>query len=110
MGKSRISDSTPGKVEETARLLKAVADLDRLKIVHSLREGPKNVSELARILRAEIVNVSHHLSVLRRVRLVTTVKKGRFVYYSLNPEVYTSANGVGGESLALGICRLEMLG
>src|SRR5437763_14792229 len=91
---------------ETATLLKAVADPDRLKIVESLRNGPKNVTELAKILRAEIVNVSHHLGVLRRRKIVSFQKKGRFVHYTLNPDVYEVSDR--GETLCLGNCRLEI--
>lgn len=73
-------------VEKTSNLLKAVSDSDRLKIVLLLREGKKNVGTLADAIGAEIVNVSHHLSVLRSKKVVNTEKVGRFVYYSLNPD------------------------
>ena len=91
---------------ETATLLKAVADPDRLKIVESLRNGPKNVTELAKILRAEIVNVSHHLGVLRRRKIVSFQKRGRFVNYTLNPDIYEKSER--GDHLNLGKCRLEI--
>src|SRR5262249_12625811 len=93
-------------VEATSRMLKAVADLDRLKIINYLRAGTKNVGELAHLLNAEIVNVSHHLGVLREAKLVTTKKDGRFVYYSLNPDAYKTSGG--SESFVLGFCRLEI--
>lgn len=93
-------------IHETAKMLKAVADPDRLKIVDSLRRGEKTVSELAKILRAEIVNVSHHLGVLRRRRVVVFTKKGRFVRYSLNPEIWKVSDR--GETFMLGSCRLEI--
>src|SRR5262245_51824395 len=73
-------------VEKTSALLKAVSDDDRLRIVLLLRDGKKNVGTLARAIGAEIVNVSHHLSVLRGKKVVNTQKVGRFVYYSLNPD------------------------
>jgi DNA-binding transcriptional ArsR family regulator len=91
----------------TALLIKAVADPDRLKIVHSLRAGPKNVGQLAKVLRARVVNVSHHLGILRKSKIVRFEKKGRFVQYTLNPDVYR-ASVRGGESLDLGHCRLEI--
>ena len=73
-------------VDRTSSLLKAVSDSDRLKIVLLLREGKKNVGTLAKAIGAEIVNVSHHLSVLRSKKVVNTQKVGRFVYYTLNPD------------------------
>ncbi len=51
--------------DRCARLLRAMADPERLKIVQCLRDGPKNVSEIAELLGEEVVNVSHHLGVLR---------------------------------------------
>ena len=102
----RTKDTTAATVNETALMLKAVADSDRLKIIDSLRHGSKTVSDLAKILRAEIVNVSHHLGVLRRRKLVAFTKKGRFVHYTLNPEHYKVSGG--NETLLLGGCRLEI--
>jgi ArsR family transcriptional regulator len=99
--------TTAAEAERTADMLKAVADTDRLRIVMYLREGPKNVGELAKLLGIEIVNVSHHLSVLRRRKVVINQKHGRFVAYSLNPEYYTAQDGKV-DSLKLGRCRLEI--
>src|SRR5262245_30014199 len=106
MAKSKSKDPKTAAAIETAALLKAVADHDRLKIVESLRSGPKNVSELAKILKAEIVNVSHHLGVLRKRKLVSFEKKGRFVHYKLHPDVYSVSER--GETISLGHARLEI--
>jgi ArsR family transcriptional regulator, nickel/cobalt-responsive transcriptional repressor len=102
----RSKDSALSTANDTALMLKAVADPDRLKIIESLRHGSKTVSDLAKILRAEIVNVSHHLGVLRRRKLVGFQKKGRFVHYTLNPAVYKVSDR--GETLLLGGCKLEI--
>ena len=104
MAKLRTKDPVATMAAETASMLKAVADRDRLTIIYSLRGGPKNVGQLAKILRAEIVNVSHHLGVLRKRKLVTFEKRGRFVSYSLNPDVYRDT--AQGETLVLGNCKL----
>ena len=40
----------PLQPDRCARLLKSVADPERLRIIQCLREGPKNVSELAALL------------------------------------------------------------
>jgi ArsR family transcriptional regulator len=106
MGKAKSRDPSAAQTEEASRMLKAVADLDRLKIINALRGGPKNVGELAKILGAEIVNVSHHLGVLRRSKIVKNDKKGRFRYYILHSDNYKVSDK--GESLTLGPCRLEM--
>ncbi len=93
------------------RYLKALADRERLKIVQCLQSGPKNVSELAGMLQQELANVSHHLGVLRNAGLVQDEKQGKFVVYSLHPDVFRpAADGCACDTLDLGCCRLELSG
>ncbi len=94
---------------DCARRLKALADADRLKIVQLLQDGPKNVSTLADLLSADIANVSHHLGVLRHAGLVRDEKQGKFVVYSLHPDVFRpKAAGQAADVIDLGCCRLEL--
>ncbi|MBY0521803.1 MAG: metalloregulator ArsR/SmtB family transcription factor [Gemmataceae bacterium] len=93
---------------QCARLLKALGDPDRLRIIQCLQDGPKNVSELSALLSAELANVSHHLRVLRDAGLVCDSKQGKFVVYSLHPEVFR--HGKLTDSLDLGCCKLELTG
>jgi DNA-binding transcriptional ArsR family regulator len=91
-----------------ARLLRALADPDRLRIVRCLWNGPKKVGEVAALLRAPIANVSHHLGVLRHAGLVEAEKQGRFVVYRLPAHVFRPGGAAqAGERLDLGCCRLE---
>ena len=95
--------------ERCARMLRALADPERLRIITCLREGPRNVTELSGLLQAEIVNVSHHLGVLRHAGVVLDEKQGRFVVYRLHPDVFHPADGAPTtEHLDLGCCRLEI--
>ncbi|HUY33102.1 MAG TPA: metalloregulator ArsR/SmtB family transcription factor [Pirellulales bacterium] len=95
--------------DRCARLLKAVADPDRLKIVQCLRVGPKNVGEIAAELGEEIVNVSHHLGVLRNAGIALDERQGRFIIYRLHPDVFQSETKSGkAEHLDFGCCRLEI--
>jgi ArsR family transcriptional regulator len=99
----------PIQPERCARLLRALADPERLRIVRCLREGARNVSELADLLQSPVVNVSHHLGVLRQAGLVQDRKEGRFVVYQLHPDVFQPADKrQGAEHLDLGCCRLEI--
>src|SRR5262249_26245981 len=92
-----------------ARFLKALADPERLRIVGCLTKGPKNVSELAAQLRDELANVSHHLKVLRRAGLVLAARQGKFVVYSLHPDIFRSGRREkDADCLDLGCCRLEL--
>jgi DNA-binding transcriptional ArsR family regulator len=99
--------------QECARLLSALAAPERLRIVQMLRDGPRNVSEIAELLAIELVNASHHpshhLTVLRHAGLVESRKKGRFVFYSLAPGTYEvdEAGQLTGQ-VNLGCCRLEL--
>src|SRR6476620_10155529 len=102
-----MPDSLPP--ERCAHLLFALAEPERLRIISVLRRGPHNVSALAEHLGTEIVNVSHHLGVLRHAGLVQDVKQGRFVVYSLHPDVIRAGpGGTTTDVLDLGCCRLEI--
>src|SRR4051812_7024965 len=68
-----------------AQQLSALAAPERIKIVRFLRNGRHNVTEIAAMLKAPPVNVSHHMAVLRQVGIVQGHKEGRFVYYALAP-------------------------
>jgi DNA-binding transcriptional ArsR family regulator len=92
-----------------ARKLAALAAPERLRVVHFLRGGPRNVTEIAEMLQTAPVNVSHHMSVLRGAELVEREKRGRFVLYSLVPGVLQTDDEEGApDHLNLGCCRLEL--
>lgn len=92
--------------DRCARFLKALADPERLRIIQCLRRRPYNVSELTRELKSEIANVSHHLGVLRNAGLVVDRKQGKFVEYSLAPDV--TPEGAGADVVDLGCCRIQL--
>ena len=98
----------PLQPERCAAKLSALAAPERLKVVRYLIDGVRNVTEIADMLKTAPVNVSHHLGVLRRAGFVKSKKQGRFVLYSLNPDVLE--RGAEGEPvfLNLGCCRLEV--
>jgi ArsR family transcriptional regulator len=93
------------QVDKCAKLLQAIAEPNRIRIIESLWEGSRNVTELATMLDVKIVNVSHHLGVLRSSGLVRQEKKGRFVVYSLHPDYFSMPNGTS-THLDLGWCQL----
>ncbi len=101
----------PLEPQRCARLLSALAAPERLKIVRFLADGPQNVTAIADMLRLKnVVNVSHHLGVLRNAGLIRGKKQGRFVLYSLRPGVLEDAvnAGIPKDALNLGCCRIEM--
>lgn len=68
-------------------MLKALADQNRLKIVELLSDKPLCVCEIEESLDLPQNLISHHLSVLKEVRIVENCKCGKNNYYSLNKKV-----------------------
>jgi DNA-binding transcriptional ArsR family regulator len=91
-----------------AERLKALGDPLRLRIVDALRQGELAVGDLAELLEAEFVTVSHHLQILKHAQLVETRREGRFIYYKLTPDLLQSAKGGAAQFLDLGCCRIEV--
>ena len=61
-----------------------LANHTRLKIVNSLRDGKKNVTEICKATGFEQSLVSHHLKMLEYHGMVFVEKKGKYRYYQLN--------------------------
>ncbi len=79
------------------------------RIVHFLRDGPRNVTEIAGMLQTALVNVSHHMRVLLEAGLVERERRGRFILYALVPGVLQTEDGAATpDHLNLGCCRLEL--
>jgi len=101
--------SEPLEPQRCAQLLRAVGEVDRLRIIHHLRDGPKYVGQLAELLAIDIVNVSHHLGILRRMGIVQDERHGRSVQYRLNPAVYKTTSAARPfDYFDFGSCRLEL--
>ena len=66
-----------------AEICQALSDPTRILILYELRDGPRNVSELAESLDAPQPTISRHLKILRDRRLVLAERSGTNVYYSL---------------------------
>ena len=92
-----------------AHLLKAIADPERPRIVQCLRSGARNVGEIAESLDLQIANASHHLGILKQSGFVLADRQGRFVVYSLNPEIFVAKpSGKTPNRIDLGCCRIEL--
>lgn len=61
----------------------ALSDPKRIAILYALRDGPKNVTELAALLNLNQATTSRHLKVLRERSLVEAERQGVHIYYSL---------------------------
>ena len=68
---------------QQARVLKALANESRLKIVDRLSRGECSVGELTEIIGSDPSTVSKHLAVLRAHGIVNDRREGNVVYYTL---------------------------
>jgi ArsR family transcriptional regulator, virulence genes transcriptional regulator len=69
---------------KAVKLLKAVANEQRLLILCHLLPGELSVGEMNDKLELSQSALSQHLALLRRHKLVTTRKVAQTVYYSIN--------------------------
>ena len=83
-----------------AEVFKALAEPRRLKLLNSLRDGEKNVSELVALTDSTQANVSKHLSVLLQAGLILRDARGTAAYYRMaNESTYQLCDIVCGQLL-----------
>lgn len=63
---------------------KAVSDPTRVKIMALLSDREMNVSEICEHFHMTQPSISHHLNILKSVKIVNSRKEGKEVFYSLN--------------------------
>lgn len=66
-----------------SELFRVLADESRTKILYLLADGELCVHHLAEVLDLTLPTVSHHLRLLKLMRLVKSRRDGKHVYYSL---------------------------
>ncbi|HUR65036.1 MAG TPA: autorepressor SdpR family transcription factor [Chitinophagaceae bacterium] len=66
---------------------KALNDATRREILQLLQERDMTAGEIVDKFRISGPSISHHLDLLKQAKLVTAVKEGQFIYYSLNTTV-----------------------
>lgn len=82
MNLERVEDN----LGNASRLLKAMSNPHRLRIICHLARGEKCVGELEEIVGLSQSALSQHLARLRRDRLVQTRRQAQTIYYSLDGE------------------------
>ena len=78
-----ITETTATRVAE---LFATLADPSRVRIIAALTSGEMHVGALAAAVGISESAVSHHLRLLRQMRLVRTHKAGRYVFYMLDDD------------------------
>lgn len=72
-----------------ASTFQALGDASRVQIVWALSKGEHSVGEIAELLEMSQPAVSHHLRMLRNLRLVKVRRDGRTSHYSLDDDHIT---------------------
>ena len=70
--------------DHACRLMKVLANPDRLLILCQLSQGERRVGELEALLGIVQPTLSQQLTVLRDEALVSTRREGKHVYYALS--------------------------
>ena len=65
-------------------LLKNISEENRLKIICLLKRGELCVCEIIEALKLSHNLISHHLKVLKKMKIVSYRKEGKFRLYKLN--------------------------
>jgi DNA-binding transcriptional ArsR family regulator len=80
-------NSMPGRpqsfFEESAAVLLAMANENRIRLINLLLDGELSVGDLGQEIGISQSALSQHLAVLRRAKLVVTRRVAQRVYYSL---------------------------
>jgi ArsR family transcriptional regulator len=95
------TSTVAGDPVRLARSFHALADDKRVRVLELLGEGERCVCELAEAIDITQPLLSFHLRTLREAGLVSDVRKGRWVYYSLNRDALEELERAAG-ALAAG--------
>lgn len=74
------------KIEDLARIFKALGDPTRSRIIYVLSKSPLCVCDISTLLNMTQSSISHHLRILRDQNLVKFERKGKLVIYSLDDD------------------------
>ena len=84
-----MQDLPPEALVHVADYFQALAEPMRLRLLNELREGERNVTELADAAGSSVANVSRHLSFLTRRGMVERQTRGTAAYYRIaDPAIY----------------------
>jgi DNA-binding transcriptional ArsR family regulator len=83
MAKKNLSNEVLNLI---ALRFKVLAEPLRLRILHTLQDGEKSVTDLTETVEASQPNVSKHLKILQDAGLLNRRQEGNTVYYSIADE------------------------
>ena len=102
-----MKNMPPEALEEVAGYFQVLAEPTRLRILSILREGERNVGDLAQMCGYTAANVSRHLSLMTKNGLVTREGRGTSVYYRFADESVYALCDLVCDNIARQIARSE---
>jgi len=83
----RFVRSLPESMRPVAKVFSALGDEYRQRLVLMFEKGERlNLSQIVEVSSISRTAVSHHLRVLREAGIVLSEKKGKEVFYWINPQ------------------------
>ena len=93
----RMQDLPKEALEKVAAYFQALSEPTRLSLLNLLRDGERNVGDLAALTGFTPANVSRHLALLTSHGLVARESRGTAAYYRIaDPSVYQLCDVVCG--------------
>ena len=83
---ARMEGLPVAALQQVAEYFQTLAEPTRLQILNLLRQGERNVGELAELCGFTSANISRHLALLSKHRLVAREGRGTNVYYRIADE------------------------
>ena len=68
-------------------IFKALNDPTRREILELLKQKDMNAGDIADQFNMSKPSISHHLDLLKQANLVTSIKEGQFITYSINTTI-----------------------
>jgi DNA-binding transcriptional ArsR family regulator len=89
---------------QCVKQLKILGDESRFRIVQSLIDSSKNVTEIMNLTGIPQSLLSHHLTVLKKSGLINSAKEGNTQIYSITSSIFKNKNK---QIINLGCCQLN---
>jgi len=85
----KIRPLSPDALVLVARRFAVLAEPMRLRLIHALFEGEKNVNTLVELTGGTQANISRHLQTLTHAHLLSRRKEGLQVFYAIaDPSIF----------------------
>jgi ArsR family transcriptional regulator len=70
--------------EESFKIIKALSDVNRMMIIHTLTSGERCACKILADFNIKQPTLSHHMKILTECGLVSSRKEGKWMHYWLN--------------------------